>query len=176
MFHRRHHRHIPAGSDNFLSVLEGLEGGFAIFTGIVAGLSFQMQNHQLLIATGLIGILVSAFNSSTVRYSTQHYIDELDGIEKRDKFRNYTLPALVEFVVYFAVSLIVLMPLAFIQSTTIAVVLCALLTVVILFGAGYYRGWLLKTHPIRDAFELSLLGLSIIAVGAVSGYLLSLYF
>lgn len=176
MFHRHRRRHIPSGPDNFLSVLEGIEGGFAIFTGIVAGLSFQVQNHRLLVITGLISILVSGFNSSTVRYSTQHYLDELDGVEKRNKFHNYTLPALVEFLAYFLVSLIVLLPLVFIQSTLVAVMACIALTLSILFAAGYYRGWLLKTHPVKDAFELSLIGLAIISVGAASGYLLSLPF
>ena len=169
----RKRRFIPTGPDNFLSVLEGIEGGFAIFTGIIAGLSFQVKNHDLLLLTGLITILVSAFNSSEVRYSSQHYLDELDGIEKRNKFKYYTLPALTEFGVYLLVSIVVLLPLAFTESTFWAIIACSLLTLTVLFAAGFYRGWLLKTHPMRDAFELAGFGLAIILVGAISGFVLS---
>lgn len=167
-------RHIPSGPDNFLSVLEGMQGGFAVFTGIIAGLSFQVKSHDLLLVTGLITILVSAFNSSVVRYSTQHYLDELDGHEKRNKFQYYTLPAMTEFAIYVLVSALVLLPLVLIDAIAPAILLCAVLTLVILFAAGYYRGWLLRTSPVRDGLELSLLGAAIIAVGATAGYLLSL--
>lgn len=174
MFRSRRSRHIPTGPDNFLSVLEGIQGGFAIFTGIIAGLSFQVKSHDLLLLTGLITVMVSAFNSSVVRYSTQHYIDELDGHEKRNKFKNYTLPALVEFVIYVLVSLIVLLPLILLENVGWAIVMCSALTLLVLFAAGYYRGWLLRTHPLRDAIELSFFGAMIIVVGALAGYALSL--
>lgn len=168
------HKHIPTGPDNFLSLLEGLQGGFAIFTGIIAGLSFQVQNRELLIVTGLISVIVSAFNSSAIRYTTQHYVDELDGHEKRHKFRNYAWPAIFEFIVYLLVSVVVLLPLLFINSVPVAITISALITVSVLFIAGYYRGWLLRTHPYKDGFELALLGATIILIGAFSGYIVTL--
>ena len=65
-------RRIPLGADNFLSVLEGIEGGFAIFVGIVAGLYFQNISHDLLIVTGVVGLVVNAFNACAVRYTSEH--------------------------------------------------------------------------------------------------------
>lgn len=170
--HRK--RHITGGSDNFLSILEGVEGGFAIFTSIIAGLSFQAIDRRVLVASGLIGLIVSAFNSSVVRYSNQHYCDELDGVEKRHKFKNYALPAFVEFAAYAIVSIILLLPLILADSIINGVIACAFITVVVLFALGYYRGWLMRTHPMRDALELSLSGAAIIAVGVFAGYFLSL--
>jgi VIT1/CCC1 family predicted Fe2+/Mn2+ transporter len=168
------HKHIPTGPDNFLSFLEGIQGGFAIFTGIIAGLSFQVQSRKLLVITGLISVIVSAFNSSAIRYSTQHYVDELDGHEKRHKFKSYTVPAVIEFIVYLLVSFIVLLPLILIDSIPIAIILCAFITVSVLFVAGYYRGWLLRTHPVKDGFELAFLGAAIIFIGTLSGYIVKL--
>jgi VIT1/CCC1 family predicted Fe2+/Mn2+ transporter len=172
MLHRRHH-HIPSGPDNFLSVLEGLEGGFAIFTGIVAGLSFHTMDRRLLLVTGGISMLINGFNSAAVRYSSQHYMDELDGREKRNKIKNYFLPAAVEFLVYTIVSLAILLPLALLPSILYGVLFCSVLTVAVLFAAGWYRGWLLRTHPLKDGFEVAMLGAAIIAVGAIAGYLIS---
>jgi len=171
---RHKRRHIKGGSDNFLSILDGIEGGFAIFTGIIAGLSFQSVDRRLLVASGLIGIIVNAFNCSVLRYTTQHYYDELDGVEKRNKFKHYTLPALVEFGVYTIVSIILLLPLVLADSLAHGVMACAVITLAVLFAAGYYRGWVMRTHPLRDALELSLSGAAIVGVGALAGFLLAL--
>ncbi|MEO5499526.1 MAG: VIT1/CCC1 transporter family protein [Candidatus Saccharimonadales bacterium] len=166
-------KNIPFGSDIFLSVLEGIEGGFAIFVGIVAGLYFQNISHDLLIVIGLISLIVNAFNSSAVRYASEHYIDELDGREKRNKIKAYFMPALAEFVTYAIVSLIAVLPLLLIADSLVAISLTIALTIIILFGAGWYRGDLLGRHAVRDGIELSSLGLAIILVGTTAGWLLS---
>lgn len=166
-------RKLPLRPGNLLSVFEGLEGGFAIFTGVVAGLSFTTSNRHLLIMTGIISILVSGFNSSAVKYSSEHYADELDGHEKHKVFQNYLLPAIIEFAVYVGVCLVVLLPLLFIDSLFFAVLGCIILTLFVMTIAGYYRGRLLRTHPMRDAKELFLIGFGIIAVGIVTGWFAS---
>jgi len=170
----RHIRHrIPLGADNFLSVLEGIEGGFAIFVGIVAGLYFQNISHDLLVVTGIISLIVNAFNSSAVRYASEHYIDELDGREKRSGFRAYFVPAVIEFITYAIVSLIAVIPLLLLRDSLLAIALTCLLTITILFGAGWYRGQLFGRHAARDGLELAGLGLCIILVGTFAGWLLS---
>lgn len=171
---RQHHpRNIPFGANNFLSVLEGIEGGFAVFVGIVAGLYVQNVSQELLVTTGIIGVIVSAFNASAVRYASEHYTDELDGHEKRHKFQAYLVPALVEFLTYTLVSLIVVIPLLLIQETSVAILLTIGLTLVILFLAGAYRGKMLGRHLVRDGVELAGIGISIIIVGALAGSLLA---
>lgn len=167
---RQFRQHIPFGADNFLSILDGIEGGFAIFVGIVAGLYFQQISHDLLIVTGIIGLIVNAFNSSAVRYASQHYLDELDGHEKRHKVRAYFIPALVEFVTYALVSFIAVVPLLLIKDSFQAILLTVLLTLVILFVAGAYRGKVLGRHLLRDGLELTGLGVAIILVGAGAGW------
>lgn len=167
------HRHIPLGASNFLSILEGIEGGFAIFVGIIAGLYFQNVSHDLLISAGIIGIIVNAFNSSAVRYASEHFLDELDGHEKRNKFRAYFIPALVEFMTYALVSLIAVVPLLLVQDSLAAILFSVAVTVTILFIAGNYRGRILGRHALRDGMELAGIGIAIIMVGALSGWVLS---
>ncbi|HEX6462181.1 MAG TPA: VIT1/CCC1 transporter family protein [Candidatus Saccharimonadales bacterium] len=172
--HRRRRLHLPFGAQKFLSVLEGIEGGFAISAGVVAGLSFaEITDQRILLITAGVSILVNGFNASAVKYSSEHYEDELDGREKHDPWRAYFVPAAIEFVIYFAVCLLTLLPLLVFSSTFIAVGWCTLLTALVLFAAGIWRGFLLKLHPIRDGIELTLLGLLIIAIGASAGYILS---
>lgn len=166
-------KHIPFGAQNFLSVLEGIEGGFAIFVGIIAGLSFQNIDQQLLVAAGVIGLIVNAFNASAVRYTSEHYLDELDGHEKHRKVRAYLVPALVEFMTYTLVSLIAVIPLLVINDTFTAIGLTCLLTITILYGAGWYRGTLLGRHARRDGLELASVGIAIILIGTVAGWLLA---
>jgi VIT1/CCC1 family predicted Fe2+/Mn2+ transporter len=167
------HRHIPLGASNFLSILEGIEGGFAIFVGIIAGLYFQSVEHDLLIAAGIIGLIVNAFNSSAVRYTSEHYLDELDGHEKQNKFRAYFVPALIEFITYGLVSLLAVIPLLLVQDSLTAILFSIAVTVMILFIAGNYRGRLLGRHALRDGLELAGIGIAIIIVGGLAGWALS---
>jgi len=168
------HRRIPFGADNFLSVLEGFEGGFAIFAGIIIGLSFEGVDRRLLIITAGISIIVNAVNASAVRYSSEHYIDELDGQENRKWLSGYFVPAVIEFLVYGIASIISILPLLFIESDFLAVVAMTGVTLFLLFAIGWYRGnLLLGIHRVRDGIEVAGLGLLIITMGAGSGWLLS---
>lgn len=168
------HRHIPLGANNFLSVLEGMEGGFAIFVGIIAGLSFEHISRDLLILTAVISIVVNAINASAVRYTSEHYLDELDGHEKHRWIKAYFFPASIVFITYIIVSLIAVLPLIVIQDQWTAIWTSVLLVAVILFGAGFYRGWLLVgRHALRDGLEVMNSGLLIVVAGALSGWVLS---
>jgi VIT1/CCC1 family predicted Fe2+/Mn2+ transporter len=155
-------------------VLEGFEGGFAIFAGIIIGLSLEGVDRRLLIITAGISIIVNAVNASAVRYSSEHYIDELDGRENHRWLAGYFVPAIVEFLVYGIASLISILPLLFIESDLIAVAAMTTVTILLLFAIGWYRGnLLLGIHRVRDGVEVAGLGLLIIAAGAGSGWLLS---
>jgi len=170
----RRFRRIPLGADNFLSVLEGVEGGFAIFAGIIVGLMFEEVGRELLLLTATIGITVNAFNASAVRFASEHYMDELDGHEKRHWLHAYFIPSLIEFLSYLVVSIIALLPLLIVPDLRIAVILCVSLTLLILFSAGWYRGHLLnRRHAVRDGFEVAGLGLLIVLAGATAGWLIS---
>lgn len=170
--HRR--RPIPFGADNFLSVLEGVEGGFAIFAGIIIGLSLEGVDRRLLIITAGISIIVNAVNATAVRYGSEHYVDELDGRENRNWMSGYFVPAIIEFLVYGIASVISILPLLFIDSDFYAVSAMTALTLIFLFAAGWYRGnLLLGIHRVRDGLEVASLGLIIILAGAGSGWLLS---
>lgn len=171
---KRHRIHLPLGAQRLLALFEGLEGGFAIGASIIAGLSFANLDRRVLIISAAISILVNGFNNSTVKYSSEHYEDELDGREKRNTFRFYFMPAAIEFLSYIIIGIAVLLPLLFVDNLYVAIVLCSIFTLIMLFAAGYWRGYLMRLHPIKDGMEMMLLGAGIILVGALTGYVLNL--
>lgn len=139
---KRRIRHKPTAYENdlFLSLIEGLEGGFAIFAGIVIGLYLNGATRNLLIITALISILVNAVNAATIRYSTEHYIDELDGREKPSAYHYYFIPAMVEFIVYFGISSLAVIPLLFSPTLLQGILTMIGICLVILFIGGFVRG------------------------------------
>lgn len=150
-------------------MLEGFEGGFAVGASVITALSFTELDRHLLIVTALISIIVNGFNASALKYGSEHYLDEIDGREKRSPFKTYFIPSFIEFVAYFSISFLTILPLFFIDSLLVAVLLSCTTTIVVLFAAGWWRGRVLRLHPWRDAIETTILGCSIIAFGVISG-------
>jgi hypothetical protein len=165
---------VPFGTQRFLAAFEGFEGGFAIGASIVVALSFTNLSLEILLATAIITIIVNGFNNSSVKYSSEHYLDELDGREKRNAFRSYFIPSLIEFVSYFAISFISIIPLMVLRDKSTAITLSVIITLTILYAAGYWRAYMLQMPRHRDAVETVILGGGIILVGLVSGYCLHL--
>ena len=164
-----HRHHIPFGTERFLSISEGIEGGFAIGAGVVAGMSFVSLDRNVLLATAIVSVIVNGYNSASVKYSSEHYVDELDGRETRDPFRHYFVPAMWQFVSYMIISVVSLVPLFIMGNIPHAIFYSCLITLFVLLLAGYYRAYLLGAPRWRDALEVALLGLGIILVGFVSG-------
>ena len=167
----RKHR-IPFGAEKFLAIFEGFEGGFAIGAGIIAGMSWVNIDQKILIATALIGVIVNGFNSASVKYSSEHFIDKLDGREVKHKFRTYFLPAFTQFASYFIISFVSLVPLFIMGNMPNAILYSIAITLVILLVAGYYRAYILDMPRWRDALEIAILGAGIIFVGYLSGWLI----
>ena len=122
--------------------------------------------------TAMISIIVNGFNSASVKYSSEHYLDELDGKETRRPFQRYFIPALFEFIAYFAISFISVVPLLFMGDMPNAIFYSCLITIAILLIAGYWRATLVKAPRWRDALETAVLGSGIILVGFLSGMII----
>lgn len=168
---RRRKLRLPFGSQRLLAVLEGVEGGFAIGASIVTALAIAGLDKRLLLTTAIVSLIVSGFNSASVKYSSEHYLDELDGREKRSALRHYFAPALIEFLCYLALSFVSVLPLFIVQDLSTAIVITIIMTLAVLFAAGFWRGFILHMSGLRDGIETTVLGLGIIIVGIVSGLL-----
>lgn len=169
LHHRRRKIHLPLGAYRFLAAFEGIEGGFAIGASIVVALSFSTADRTILLVTAIISIIVSGFNSASVKYSSEHYLDELDGRETHSPVKRYFIPALVEFLSYFAISFLTVVPLLIITHLGTAITVSVALTLSLLFAAGYWRAYMMHMPRLRDGFETMLLGAGIVVVGIISG-------
>ncbi|HCN06053.1 MAG TPA: hypothetical protein DIS79_10575 [Bacteroidetes bacterium] len=127
---------LPFGTRAFLAAFEGIEGGFAVGTSIVVALSIAGLERHLLLVTAAVGIVVSGFNSASVKYSSEHYLDELDGREKKSALRHYFLPSLVEFICYGLLGVLAVGPLFIVANLSFAIALSVLVTLLMLFAAG----------------------------------------
>lgn len=170
---KRRQLHLPMGAQRFLAAFEGFEGGFAIGASIVVALSFSELPEHVLLTTAVISIIVNGFNNASVKYSSEHYLDELDGHEQSSAFRHYFIPALIEFMSYFAISFVSIIPLIVLGDTVQSVIWCVTTTLIILTLAGWWRGYMLGMSRWRDALETALLGGGIIVVGWLSGWILN---
>lgn len=166
---RRRSVELPLGTQAFLAAFEGVEGGFAIGASIIAALGLAGLDRHLLLTTAIISIIVSGFNSASVKYSSEHYLDELDGREKRSAFRHYFVPSFIEFCCYLILSLVSVVPIFVIDSLPLAVSISLVSTLLLLFLAGLWRGYMLRMNGLRDGLETMVLGGGIIIVGLISG-------
>lgn len=164
---------MPIGTQRFLAAFEGIEGGFAVGASIVLALAISGMERNILLTTALVSIIVSGFNSASVKYSSEHYLDQLDGREKRSAFRHYFIPSLIEFFFYILLSLFTVFPLIVIHDVFIAVGLTIGITLVLLFIAGLWRSYMVRMNGLRDGLETVILGFGIIAVGLVSGLIVN---
>jgi VIT1/CCC1 family predicted Fe2+/Mn2+ transporter len=167
---RRRVLHLPFGTRAFLAAFEGIEGGFAVAASVIVALSIAGLERRLLLITAMVSIIVSGFNSASVKYSSEHYLDELDGREKKSAIRHYFVPSLIEFVCYVVLSLVALSPLFLVTDLSWAIGSSVALTLLMLFMAGVWRGYLLHMNRLRDGVETMLLGAGIIVVGLISGF------
>lgn len=165
---------VPFGAGRFLAAFEGVEGGFAIGTSIVVALGLAGLDRHLLLVTAVVSIVVSGFNTASVKYSSEHYLDQLDGREKQSSVRYYFLPAMIEFICYLIISFVAIMPLLLVGNTQVAIIISVMVTLAILYLAGYWRAYMLRMPRHRDAIETMLLGLGIILVGVGSGFITKL--
>lgn len=165
-------RKLPRKRASVLSIIEGAEGGLAIFAGILVGLSFDVTERSILIMLALLGIFASAIHASATIYLDQEMDDEIDGVRNHHPFRDYFLPGLKVFAVYIASAGLAALPLVVIPDHTWAVVSTVAVTFGFLFGAGWYRGMTMKDRqPLSSALAACLLGLVVISASAVIGLL-----
>lgn len=156
-----------------MAALAGAEGGLATTSAVACGILISLDQPQLVLLSVAVAFFVQAFNTSVSWFLVEETEEELD---RRRGWRGISLPlhgALIQFAGHIITSLIVVLPLVLIADEARAIVACAGLALIGLLVLGAVRGRLLKTNAWRDALETAGLGAGVIAVGVVSGLILS---
>ena len=102
-------------------------------------MSFVSLDRNVLFATAIVSAIVNGYNSASFKYSSEHYIDRLDGRETKHPFRRYFGPAVCQFISDLIISVVSLIPLFLMGNMPNAIVYSYLITLAILFVVGYYR-------------------------------------
>lgn len=120
-------------------------------------MSFVSLDRNVLFATAIVSVIVNGYNSASFKDSSEHYIDGLDGRETKHPFRRYFGPAVCQFISDLIISVVSLIPLFLMGNMPNAIVYSYLITLAVLFVAGYYRAYLLNMPRWRDALEIATL-------------------
>jgi vacuolar iron transporter family protein len=160
---------INLHEDYIRSAFFGVQDGLVSTTGVVVGISAGVNDKAIILLAAIVAVTVEATSMAAGQYSSEKAVHQMDKTGKHTD--NLVVGALIMFFAYLGAGMIPVLPVILIgppQSTVISIVL-ALLG---LFTVGYLRGVLIEDKPLRNAFELLIIGGTATAIGLTAGYLL----
>jgi vacuolar iron transporter family protein len=152
--------------DYLRSALFGLQDGIVSTTGVVAGISAGIDDTSIILLAAFVAVTVEASSMAAGQYSSEKAVHQLDTSGKHTD--SLVLGALIMFVSYFLAGFIPILPHIFLPQTAARMwsILGAFLG---LFVIGYIKGKLVKTQPLRSAFELFIIGSVATVLGLIVG-------
>ncbi|MGB7788209.1 VIT1/CCC1 transporter family protein [Methanoregula sp.] len=142
------------------SVVLGLNDALVEFTGMLAGLTFALQNSQIIAVAGLITGVAAALSMGSSEYLSQKSDGGTTDPKKAAIYTGFT---------YMVTVVLLIMPFLVLGSPYIALVLTLLGAVAVIFFFTYYIG-VAKDLPFRSRFvEMLAISFGIAAISFVIG-------
>jgi VIT1/CCC1 family predicted Fe2+/Mn2+ transporter len=142
------------------SVVLGLNDALVEFTGMLAGLTFALQNNQIIAVVGLITGVAAALSMGSSEYLSQ----KSDG-----GISNPTKAAIYTSFTYMVTVVLLILPFLVLASPYIAIILTLLGAVAVIFFFTYYSS-VAKDLPFRSRFlEMLAISLGISAISFLIG-------
>jgi len=142
------------------SVVLGLNDALVEFTGMLAGLTFALQNSQIIAVAGLITGVAAALSMGSSEYLSQKSDGGTADPKKAAIYTGFT---------YMVTVVLLIMPFLVLGSPYIALVLTLLGAVAVIFFFTYYIG-VAKDLPFRSRFvEMLAISFGIAAISFVIG-------
>lgn len=163
---------LPFDRGRFMAWFAGSEGGLATTTAIIAGLMVIHTGLDVIVVTAIISFMVQGFNGSIGLFAAERTDDEINREDRMSGYRKPAVNALLHFMSHVLMSVLVLLPILLVPNQFKATTYSIVITLVLLFGIGAYKGKIVKRNPIRDGLELVVLGSLVISVGIVAGTIL----
>jgi len=148
----------------------GAEDSLVSTVGLLSGVSFAGATSRTIIVSGIILILVEALSMAAGVYIAEDSTNELD----HDKEDNQFSDALTMFFTYILVGLVPLAAYLFTQNTRTAFYWSIFLTLIVLFLLGVFKGYYVKSHPLKSALKITLIGGLVILVAIIVGSLVKI--
>lgn len=163
---------LPIERNLFLSLISGSEAGIATTTAIIAGLATGTDNRNLVLLSAFVTLIVQAFNSAAGHITTSHVDDEIEQNQDMDRFTAPITESFLQFLIHIASSLMVLVPIVFVDELVHAVLISVSMCIFMLFNIGFFIGRTVRHTPWKDGFTTALLGGLVVLIGASAGLIL----
>ena len=156
----------------------GVSDGLVSILGLVIGVASAGVENQIVILSGVSGMLAAAISmSSGVYLSNESEKLYLKSKKKISRIFNKSpmYDAIVIGITFIISGLIPILPFFFISSIY-AIILSFVLTASALFTFGYYRANYTKQNPINSGLEMVFVSLLSACMGYLIGYLFRILF
>lgn len=163
---------LPIERTAFMAMLSGAESGLATTTAVACGIFITLDDPELVLLTVAVSFMVQAFNSSAGWFFVQQTQDEIDQPSKLPGISKPLQGAAIQFTSHVVTSLLVVLPLIFIENSAWAVVSCAGLALLFLFILGGIKGKMVQKSFWSDGLTAMTLGAMIISLGIFTGLIL----
>ena len=172
MLNRKSYK-LPIDKELFLSIIAGSEAGIATTAAIIVGLTIGTNDRELVIISGLISIIIQAFNSALTTIVTSHTLDEIERNRDMDSlFRPFTQAGL-QFLTHITAGLVVLLPMLYVQTLELAMLSTVGIALVLLLWIGLFVGRIVRHTPLRNSIQSLVLGMLIIIGGFLAGFIIN---
>lgn len=158
--------------DYIRSAFFGLQDGLVSTTGVVVGISAGVSDKSIVLLASIVAVTVEASSMAAGQYSSEKAVHQMDRTGRHND--NLIIGALIMFVSYLGAGMIPVIPVILVgppQSAIISVILAF----IGLFTVGYVKGLMIKEKPLRNAFELFIIGGIATTIGLVVGYFLKIH-
>lgn len=161
---------LPFRREYFESVLSGSESGTSTTTAIILGLVATNQSIQTVATAAGITLFIQAFNAASSRYSALRTATEIDGIDEYQP-RIPAIGSVLQFFFHMVFGLLPLIPIL-VLSIGNGIIYTVLVAIASLMVVAIYKVRYIKKHAWQDGVELVLLGILVMLVGLLAGFLL----
>ncbi len=145
------------------SIVLGLNDAIVEFIGMLAGLTFALQDSKLITITGIVAGISASLSMATSEYLSQR------SEEKPDKKLKPPRAAIYTGITYIVTVALLLLPFMVIKSPYIALPLTLTIALIIIFGFTFYISVSRSLNFRRKFTEMALLSLGIATLSFLIG-------
>lgn len=148
----------------------GAEDGLVSTVGLLSGVTFAGLAPREIILSGVILVMVEAISMGAGVYISEDSEKELDPSEKENVFSD----SVVMFFSYALIGMIPLLPYIAIDTPSVAFIWSIAISLVALFCVGLFKGFFVRSHPLKGALKITAIGAVVIAVAVFIGSLIKI--
>lgn len=149
------------------NIIFGISDSLVSTVGLLSGIDVSGTSRQVIILTGIVYAFVEAFSMAVGSFLSEQSTEEYD-IKGEVPDGKPFVAGTVMFVSFMLASFIPIIPYLLVSSTE-ALWLSIILSIVALFVVGLVSARIVKVHVLKHAIKMALLGGAAIVIGVIVG-------